>query len=445
MKRHSVVVLTAVGLLCSGPSSAQTQAQTQAPNRPQAPLFFPPGTSVSVGPGGDFPDIQSAVDFVPSGTVVEVQAGSYSGFVVDGKGVQVLGSGITQIDSDIVVQNVAANDLVALADIDVTAVDVVASPGCIVADHVRFSEDFGLAAPDRNRLVGLFGADDVRLRAPTLDLAGTTTSLHGIEATAGRVEIAEGTLIAADGADTQDGLDGLPAGAGLVVRNGARVHVSLTSLTGGDGGSSLGFGELGGDGGPACSIQDAGELIVTGLPIHELRGGAGGASFFGYDGAGGSAIELFRDGQPKSVRFSGITSLPGLGGPSGADGLPIGPVQPGDTIDTPSIPDPSLEVIGTPISGNPAPTTIRIHAQPGADVTLEFGRKATIQDVGGAAIEKLVVSTASFPLGTVPPIGFVEMDLFLGGIARGGVAFVQGEVTFMGSLERTNSGAIVIR
>lgn len=443
MNRHSVV-LPILACLTSAPLAAQVSVQS-APNRSAISLFFPPGTSVSVGPGGDFPDIQSAVDFIPSGAVIEVFDGTYAGFVVDDKSVKVIGSGNTRIDSDIRVQNVGSSDLVALADLDATALDVLGAPGCVLVDGMRFSEDFGLAAPDRNRLVGLFGAADVRMRGTTLDLQGTTTSLHGIEATAARVEIASGTLIAADGADAQDGLDGFPAGAGLVVGNGARVHVALTSAAGGDGGTAQDFGELGGDAGPAILLEDASDLIVSGLPNQELRGGAGGLSLFGYDGAGGSAIELFRDGQPKIVRLSGVTLIPGLGGPSGADGLTVGPILPGDIVDNAQVPDPSLEVIGNPVSGNPAATTVRIWAVPGANVVLQFGRKATVQNVGGAAVEQLVVSTATFPLGPVSPSGFVEMDLFLGGIERGGVAFVQGEVTFMGQLERTNSGALVVR
>ena len=58
-------------------------------------------------PGTHFTDLPTAVAAVPDGAVLQVRAGSYSGFSVSGKGLSILGAAGVSITSPISVQKCA--------------------------------------------------------------------------------------------------------------------------------------------------------------------------------------------------------------------------------------------------------------------------------------------------------------------------------------------------
>jgi len=250
-------------------------------------------------------------------------------------------------------------------------------------------------------------------------------------------------ILSARGADTIDDEEAGHGGFGLLACNGARAHVSLTSLTGGTGGETLGWGDGGGDGGHAIQLENGSELILTGvLPGARIVGGTGRPSLFGSDGRGGDAISLFPDGQAKTLRWSGVDLDPGDGGPGADDGVLVGSIQPGDVITNPADADPTLELIGVPQPN--VPFTLRVWAKPGTTVELKSGTQAQVLDDGLAEVELLVVVQNTQGLGVVPGTGFINVPITLN-VPQGSIRFYQAEVTEAPSLFRTNSVPVLVR
>jgi hypothetical protein len=75
------------------------------------------------GPGASFADIQPAIDAANDGDRILVRAGSYSGFVIDGKGLAILGESGVFIDRMALVEirNTTAQQPIALADLSIGA------------------------------------------------------------------------------------------------------------------------------------------------------------------------------------------------------------------------------------------------------------------------------------------------------------------------------------
>jgi len=130
------------------------------------------------------------------------------------------------------------------------------------------------------------------------------------------------------------------------------------------------------------------------------------------------------------------------------DGLIAGPLVGADSFGIPTVLDPSLEVMGTPVSGVMTPTVIRVYADLGSSVDLLLGTKPQILDPGdGGVIELLVVVDQVINLGGVGLGGFVEIPLPLGNQPRGTTFIVQAAVQGPAPAgpERTNSATLVVR
>ncbi len=123
------------------------------------------------------------------------------------------------------------------------------------------------------------GSQDARLWRATIGEGYVGTS---------HVEFVESSLQGDSGHDASEWFDATDGHPGLVISDGGHVHLALTDVRGGAGGSSdWEYWPFGGDGGNGVELEVGGELLVAGLSTNLIRGGEGGAALvYGSDGSG---------------------------------------------------------------------------------------------------------------------------------------------------------------
>jgi len=209
------------------------------------------------GAGGSFADIQSAVVAAADDDVILVRAGTYPGFVIEGKSLAVVADtgAIVDVDSQVVVRNVSSGHRVVLAGLRVVrpgtnttsfldAVNVLGSLRLISCELGRSIASS--SGPTAQNGVSLLGCADVAIVGCTL---------QGRNGPAGVYPSATG-------------------GSGLEVHV-TQVAVYDSRCTGGDGGTGL-PGEVGGNGGTGCALFSGATFLF-----------ASGSTFEGGDGADG--------------------------------------------------------------------------------------------------------------------------------------------------------------
>ncbi len=286
---------------------------------------------ITVGPGGDFPQIHAAILSAVDGDVVLVADGVYPGFVIDGVAVSVIAdTGATVlIEGPAAVVNLGAGQDVLLAGVEWQ----LPAFGAVVPQVLNVALDEGSVRLERCIVRGpsvfsgetagglrVFGCEDVALvdcivaagnpGIPSFTSAGQPGE-PGLRVTGSRLSL-DGCLV--EGGLGNAGVlqvmsDGGPGGAALEATS-STVFLSGCTVTGGTGGvgagcqASFSIGD-GGDGGPG----------VRGLGGVELR--ARDSAIAGGDGGPGGFWNpnciLPQDGQP-GVPLEGVTvqSVPGL-------------------------------------------------------------------------------------------------------------------------------------
>lgn len=242
-------------------------------------------TSVHVvGPGG-FTTIQAAVDAAAAGDVVLVKAMSdVGGFLVDGKGVDIVCDPATvgpALHSRVTVRNLPAGQRVLLSGL--TLVSGSGSGGTLVDGE-------GLLVDD---CAGAVRVDGVEFWGTP----GNPAACSGSPVTAGfaAVRIVDSASVVLSDCRLQGGFGSSLLGCSFAAAGGAgghalsaiRSNVVLTGVDalGGDGGNGSG----GGQGGSALRLQDATAVVAGGT----WSGGDGGFVAPGWGGGGGGhAIEL---------------------------------------------------------------------------------------------------------------------------------------------------------
>jgi hypothetical protein len=266
--------------------------------------------------GGDYTEIQPAIDAAQEGDVILVRSGSYLAFILD-KGVIVRGfSGNFKVDdvsSSIVVQSVGA-----LAKAGISGMTVVGGwnsstkllvrdcPGEVILESIYIN-----APSSKNSYLGISNCANVSVTTFG-EASGTGIPLiAGITTSSVRmtdVQI-EGSNAFFDPTHPHNGGVGLSAASSFVVLAHPRIF----------GGAGSGAGSCivpAGDGGNAVNASDS-TLIIVGSEGDVIRGGVGGdsdACYVGGDGGDGLAISS----------GSALVSRVRLEAGPGGDGIPKG-------------------------------------------------------------------------------------------------------------------------
>lgn len=282
---------------------------------------------------GPYTTIQSAIDAAADGDVVLVRPGTYAGFVIDAKSVDVIGGAAT-IAGRVEVRTLIAARSVSLSGL--TIQNTVAGPSLVVtaalgAVRVQDCTVRGPAYPSGwGRAAEISGSRDVAI---------TRCSLSG---TSGGI-----------------GVDGATA----VIASGSFIAFYDTSVSGGVGGDDYpppaGDNYIyGGYGGDALALQSGCVVVVSGC---QVLGGSGGFAHGGFHGDGGAGI----DAVAANLRLLDSLVLSGSS-PSG-NSIP-NLINGGGTTTT--WPGTSRHVDGSVVVHEQGTVTLQLRGNPGDNVVL---------------------------------------------------------------------------
>lgn len=263
--------------------------------------------------GGDFTEIQAAVDAAASGDTILVEDGSYTGFAVDAKQLVVVGvagasvklAALPSGPGMVTVRNLAAAQSVVVRGIDVEIFTFLGVDGFSLSDNQGpvWIEDCQMLNPVKGFGASVTDCDSVVLARCTFAAGSSFQGLFAIDSSI----YSFGST--ATGGSLPPPLFPFPqkSPAGVQIVGGA-LFVSGSTFTGGVGSSSVEIGGLcitPGIGGDGLVVQgSAGAPAVATTLATTLAGGAGGSGGI----CGGSG----EDGGPLSVGPGGIhTALTG--------------------------------------------------------------------------------------------------------------------------------------
>jgi hypothetical protein len=390
---------------------------------------------VNGGPGHHFTDLPPAIAAAQPGDLILVRVGKYSNAVLD-KGLTILGegdalsfSGSARLNS-IKISNVGSGPPAVLVNLRTS----------VAVDNVETTVVLeGLASAATQ----VTGSRDVRLyRMLAMDA--------GLDVTASRVEVVSSNVFGRGGTNGQSGNPLWPAtdgGPGLVIGSfpmqSGRVHLALSSVTGGPGG----WYSKAGDGGFGVSVHSDGQLIVAGSGFAEIRGGTGGyGDDCHLDGNGGTG--LFNQGG--QVYRSGV-ALQGGDLPAGSCGIP-GPahvyIPDGNSFDVALAGwDPTLTLRGQPVPGQPL--DVELNARDGSQAFVFYGSEPVVRRDAATHVELLVAAprrNVAF-LGQVGANNQVVFQLPIPAAAQQGDLFFMQAIVVLpsGQYRRTNSVPVFVR
>ncbi len=245
------------------------------------------------GPGVNFTDIPPAVAAAADGDILLVQPGTYSHFVLTGKGLRILGSG----SSNTIVQNTGTTLTTSISGLPSTSIAYVdrltiqrSSPnngGILVLIQGSTTQaaiaDCVLQGLGRETALRVVGAA-LWLFHSTVN-GGSGTIPFSVIATGGgnALEAQTGAFVSASGSTLRGGnasngfscdlFGGLDGGRGASIQGGSEAWIAETDVIGGDGvyAPICGFPDLG-KGGTALFV-DSSTARVSGGPAMYLLGG----------------------------------------------------------------------------------------------------------------------------------------------------------------------------
>src|SRR5262245_21147749 len=222
----------------------------------------------SGGPGVSFTDIPPAIAAAADGDILLVQPGTYSHFMLTGKGLRILGSGSTTTFVGLTTASAA------------TTISNLPSTSFAYVDGVRFQ-----GYPGPSFVVEVEGASTNVVLSDVAVLGATSATALQVEAAnlwAMRCSIQGGN----GGPSCFGATSGGPA---LLALNGALVHVSGSTLQGGNGGGGC-FTGTGGSGSAGAELQGGSQVWIADSIVR--GGGAGCCSSAASSpcGSGGTAI-----------------------------------------------------------------------------------------------------------------------------------------------------------
>lgn len=389
------------------------------------------------GPGVDFTSLQVAIDTAAPGDLILVRPGVYGNFDL-AKALTILGEEGARTTTG-VIHDVQA--MTAVAELEYRNLTVRDCAATVVLDRL-WSWTTSYKSPPT---VLVRNSTDVRMIE--FDKAQSGAAFSWLEPRitvhASRVELTSSLAAGRHGSNKSTGYAG-DGGAAVVVEQGGQLHMTRTSLDGGDGGditTLIGYG-YGGVGGAALDIID-GDVLITGRGAELLAGGRGGSIvLYGYAGDGGDGIEV---SATSSLRYSEVNPRGGFGGGyGGSKGAPISP-QVGAVVKLPKQADPVLERLGDPAPG--ATITFKLRSKPGNYSRLFWGFAPTIKSSPGVLVDSLLVKQATIPIGVIPASGVLVIPYTVDpSFTSGTVLYFQAMSIFpSGKIRRTNSVPIVVR
>ena len=395
---------------------------------------------VAAGGGGNFTDIQPAIDAASDGDLILIQAGSYSAFTLD-KGLTLIGApGVFSSNGRVQ----AATGPASLADMRIGGLAIEGCDFVVVGDGLDLVGSSGVTTPFGAATVVVTDCADVRFVDTKITGSSPFDGTHGLYAVDSRVEMTSSKAAGGDG-DDEDQCSGFGyagnGGTGLVEDGASRVHTTLGSLQGGDGGDMT-PGFCGPDGDPGFpghgAVVAGGELIAAG---GDYTGGNGGKVINGPGCTPGGTGVFGTPAQP--MRHSGTSFFRGLGPGSCPDGKALA------IANITAVPaDPTLERLSDPVVGPGKTVTLRVTANPGSFTRLFLGTVAQVSPTPNTFLELLLVKQTSVGLGFIPASGFVDYQLSLdpsAGYPPGTTLYAQAVANYPGEHRRTNSLPLVLR
>ncbi len=251
-------------------------------------LLAPLGTAsqivVDPGGGGDFTDLQAAIDSAQDGDVIVVRGGQYPQITIHDRSLSILASlGTTPIVHGIRIQNLAAGRAVLSRGLESVATGggnnalyVLQCEGTVRVEDCTLTSD----AP----AFEAFASTDTMLVGCTLRTLGPASTAYGAGA---RLRGSRAALYHCDveGAVGPGGFyQGNPGAPGASLENESFLYLGDTLVRGGQGGDGFDFGALGGDGGPGLWVDAS---SVAHALASEIAGGFPGYGGFGNEGSYG--------------------------------------------------------------------------------------------------------------------------------------------------------------
>ncbi|MCC6406015.1 MAG: hypothetical protein IT453_02535 [Planctomycetes bacterium] len=369
-----------------------------------------------VGPSGAFSDIQGAVDAAVAGDIVVVDAGTYTGFVVDAKELTIVArvdasaGEKVEVAGEVTIRNLALGDTVVLQG-DAFSILGANGPALSVLDSLGSVRLQGLTLEGACGFSGADGAAGLRVDH-SFDVAVVSSFIsggivcdypgnggHGIELDAGNLALYGVTAEGRDG--EQDlatlGAPGTAGGSGCLVKSGF-LFASHSTFQGGDGAG-------GGDGFMDCATGG-------------IEPGSGG------DGGDGIALETSN----AIARVMGCLRDGGLGGPVGVgtlctatDGAP----GKGDSIAAGATfvddPMPVRSTLGPCLSSELSSVLLHFEGQPGDRFYLFLSTATQFVDEPTFHGVTLVKTPYLYRLvmGTLPASGMLDTGYAIGDLGAG--------------------------
>jgi hypothetical protein len=339
---------------------------------------------VSSSGGGQFTNLQSAVNAAQEGDTLLVKPGAYSSFTIDGESLTVAADtgGPVTVYGSVVVRDLSAAQQVVLSGLVVTGATTTSMADAPGAGLV-VTGNAGAVRVESCRFEGAIGYGD----GWSVDAQDCCTQDHHhwgwegaiLDANSGGVAFVGCTFVGGRGSDAQLYCycgEGGPGGDALRLSGGLAALYDC-DLVGGRGGSN---GWAGGPGGAGIRLLASTlcGVFASGSTFQGANGGDGYDFVYSEGGAGGDGVVL---GTGTIAQFLECTSAGGMGGlacghvfPPGPDGVP----QSGSgTAFTFPVPRLVLESPSLVREGVDFPLTVR--GRPGDVVNLYFGTRTAFR------------------------------------------------------------------
>lgn len=342
--------------------------------------------------GADYDDLPPAVAAADEGDLLLVLPGTYSPFTLD-IGLTVLGVGdptTVRVDGAIHVDGQGVGARTVLSTLTCDRIEARQHVPLLLLEDLRLGED---TAFDHAGSTALYLQDCGDVRVFRTSISGGPED-PTVLVRASRCELVECSLVAGGGCSWEPGQHDPNCYEGrCLLAESSTVRFARSSAFGEDGQEFI--WDLGGDGAHGLEVEDT-DLIVSGLPGDVIRSGDGGEEW----GQCGTPVIL----SGHTARISGVTLDPGSdwGGPDCDEVY-------GCCAEFPKADDPTLDLVGAAVPGNPL--DVRLNAPPGSRAWLFLGGEAVVRPRVGIVEDQLTVPTRRVALGLVPPDGRIVRSL----------------------------------
>lgn len=376
-----------------------------------------------VAPGGQYPQIQAAIDAASPDDVLLVKTGNYAPITIDGKPLRIFADTAhsVTITGTSTVRNLAAGQTLVLSGliyrgVTSSATTTGAGVGLILSSNAGFVRVQGCEISGANGFGdGMTGSGyccDLPLHDNGWDAvrvdACSKTSFTDCTIRGGRGANAYWYCICGRG-DT--------GGVGLFVAN-SMISIHDSTLQGGAGGAN---GSDGGPGGAGLHVFPTGGVVASNSFCLGGDGGAGYDYIYSLGGTGGTGV-VVESGA--ALQHIGCTFAGGAGGlscghvfPPGADGVPTG----GSGAQYPFlVPSAALETALVAREGTLLSVTVL--GAIGATASLKISRQPTFQPIPsqrGVVLVQQPIPAPHMLLGTIPGTGTLQTSFALPQLAAG--------------------------